>query len=226
MARFTPLDVSLDELRGRVRLGLLVLDGVTVRESDPELDAEVEACCRELRDRYGALRSAEVPGVADARELYKALGLDPTKTRPSNEALLRRALKGEALHRVNTLVDALNLCSLRAQLPFGLYDLERVEPPIVLRRGRAGEAYEGIRKGAVNVADRPVLVDARGPFGNPSSDSARSMIRLETRRALVTVYAPAGYSSARLAGVLDATDRMLRRFAGGETVDRRMLPDA
>ena len=222
-----PLSLSIDpELRGRVRLGLLVLDGVAMREADPGLDAEVDAYCRELRQRYGAARSAEVPGAADARELYKALGLDPTKTRPSSEALLRRALKGEALYRVNTLVDALNLCSLRAQLPFGLYDLERVEPPIVLRRGQAGEAYGGIRKGAVNVADRPVLADARGPFGNPSSDSARTMIRPETRKALVTVYAPAGYSLARLAGVLDATDQTLRSFAGGQTVERSMLPDA
>ena len=121
-----------------------------------------------------------MPGAADARALYKALGLDPTKTRPSNEALLRRVLKGEALYRVNTLVDALNLCSLRAQLPFGLYDLDRVEPPVVLRRGAPGESYEGIRKGAVNVEGRPVLVDAHGPFGNPTSDSARTMITLAT----------------------------------------------
>src|ERR1051325_4674976 len=83
-----------------------------------------------------------------------ALDLDPTKVRPSNEALLRRLLKGEALFPVNTLVDALNLCSLRAQLPFGLYDLDRVEPPVVLRRGAPGESYEGIRKGAVHVEGR------------------------------------------------------------------------
>jgi DNA/RNA-binding domain of Phe-tRNA-synthetase-like protein len=167
-----------------------------------------------------------VPGVEEARALYKALGLDPTKTRPSNEALLRRALKGEALYRVNTLVDALNLCSLRAQLPFGLYDLGHVEPPVVLRRGRSGEAYEGIRKGTVNVEGRPVLVDSLGPFGNPSSDSARTMIRPETQRALVTLYAPAGYGLARLAGVLDATEAALTRFAGGRSVERGVLPDA
>ena len=223
----TSLSVSVDpELERRVRLGLLLLDGVSVREADPALDAEVEACCHELRQRYGAQRSAEVPGAADARALYKALGLDPTKTRPSNEALLRRALKGETLYRINTLVDALNLCSLRLQLPFGLYDFERVEPPVVLRRGRAGEGYEGIRKGAVSVDGRPVLVDARGPFGNPSSDSARTMIRPETRRALVTVYAPADYSVVRLAGVLDSAAETLTRFSGGQAVERRMLPDA
>jgi DNA/RNA-binding domain of Phe-tRNA-synthetase-like protein len=212
------------ELAGRVRLGVLVLAGVTVREADDAVAAEIEAYGRELRGRYGALASGDVPGAADARTLYKALGLDPTKTRPSNEALLRRVLKGESLYRVNTLVDALNLCSLRYQLPFGLYDRARVVPPVLLRRGVTGESYEGIRKGAVHVEGRPVLSDALGPFGNPSSDSARTMITLETGDALVTVYAPAAYSARRLDDVLDGTGATLTRFCGGRAVERSLLP--
>lgn len=89
-----------------MRLGVLVLEGVAVREADDVLAADVGAYCGELRSRYGDAKSAEVPGSADARTLFKALGLDPTKTRPSNEALLRRVLKGEPLYRINTLVDA------------------------------------------------------------------------------------------------------------------------
>lgn len=212
------------ELQGRLRLGLLTLEGVSVRGADPALHAEVDGLCASLRQRYGEGRSSEVPGAADARTLYKALGIDPTKTRPSNEALLRRALKGETLYRINTLVDALNLCSLREQLPFGLYDADRIEPPVVLRKGASGEAYEGIRKGPVNVEGRPVLVDARGPFGNPTSDSLRTSISLETRHALVIAYAPAGYASARLDRVLDATVETLTRFCGGTLSERRMLP--
>lgn len=202
-------------LQGRVRVGLLVLEGVTVRDADPGLAAEIAAYGEEVRRRYPDARSAEVPGAADARTLYKDLGLDPTKVRPSNEALLRRVLKGEALYTVNTLVDALNLCSLRAQLPFGLYDLDHVEPPVVLRRGEPGETYEGIRKGPVNVEGRPVLVDARGPFGNPTSDSARTMITTATRRALVVVYAPRTSTEARLARVVDETAATLVRHCGG-----------
>jgi DNA/RNA-binding domain of Phe-tRNA-synthetase-like protein len=212
------------DLAGRVRVGLLVLEGVSVRESALALDAEVDRSCASFRERYGEGKSSEVPGAADARTLYKALGIDPTKTRPSNEALLRRALKGETLYRINTLVDALNLVSLREQLPFGLYDLDRVRPPVVLRKGMAGEGYEGIRKGFVNVEARPVLVDLEGPFGNPTSDSARTMITLEARNALVVAYAPAGYSLGRLNAVLDATEETLRRFCGGQVGDRRTLP--
>lgn len=211
------------ELAGRVRLGLLVLEGVTVREGDPVLVAEVDGYCAELRAKYGDGKSAEVPGAADARTLYKALGLDPTKYRPSSEALLRRALKGEALYRINTLVDALNLSSLRFQLPFGLYDLARVEPPVVLRKGTAGESYEGIRKGPVHVEGRPVLVDAQGPFGNPTSDSARTMITLDAKTALVVAYAPAGYGSPRLGQVLDGTALTLTRHCSGHETQRQIL---
>jgi DNA/RNA-binding domain of Phe-tRNA-synthetase-like protein len=207
-------------LAGRVRLGVLVIEGVGVRESDPALAAEVDAACAALRTRYGEGKSSEVAGTQDARTLYKAIGIDPTKTRPSNEALLRRALKGETLYRVNTLVDALNLVSLREQLPFGLYDLDRVRPPVVLRQGRGGEAYEGIRKGPVNVGGRPVLVDAEGPFGNPTSDSLRTCITLATTRCLVVCYAPAGYPAARLDGVLDRTAATLTKACGGATTGR------
>ena len=211
------------EIAGRVRLGLLVLEGVTVREGDPALVAEVDGYCAELRAKYGEGKSAEVPGAADARTFYKAVGLDPTKYRPSNEALLRRALKGEALYRINTLVDALNLSSLRFQLPFGLYDLAHVEPPVTLRKGVAGESYEGIRKGPVHVEGRPVLVDAKGPFGNPTSDSARTMITLEAKTALVVAYAPAAYSITRLGQVLDGTAETLTRHCGGRETARQIV---
>jgi DNA/RNA-binding domain of Phe-tRNA-synthetase-like protein len=219
------IDASIaPEIAGRVRLGLLALDGLEVRAESPALLEEIAAEARRLRERYTGAKSAEVPGAADARSLYKALGLDPTKTRPSNEALLRRVLKGEDLYRVNTLVDALNLVSLRHQLPFGLYDLARVHPPIVLRKGTAGEAYEGIRKGPVHAFGRPVLVDTEGPFGNPTSDSARTMITLATRAALVVVYAPSGFASARLAAVMDDTAATLLRSSGGALRESRTLP--
>jgi DNA/RNA-binding domain of Phe-tRNA-synthetase-like protein len=218
------MEISIDAgLRARVRLGVLTLDGVSVREGDPALVAEVDGACAGLRTRYAGIPSGDVPGVEDARGLYKALGIDPTKTRPSNEALLRRALKGEALYRINSLVDALNLASLQTQLPFGLYDLAKLEAPVVLRRGAPGEGYEGIRKGAVNVEGRPVLVDARGPFGNPTSDSARTCISLETTRALVVLYAPAAISDRRMGEVLDTTEGLLTRFCGGARTHRAFV---
>jgi DNA/RNA-binding domain of Phe-tRNA-synthetase-like protein len=139
--------LSLDAgLSGKVRLGVFVLDGVKVRDRDPALDAEVDGHCAELRTRHAGATSGEVPGIEDARGLYKSLGIDPTKTRPSNEALLRRVRKGDTLPRINSIVDVCNWCSLELQLPYGLYDLAHVSGPVELRLGHDGESYAGIRR--------------------------------------------------------------------------------
>jgi DNA/RNA-binding domain of Phe-tRNA-synthetase-like protein len=205
-------------------MGLAVMEPVTVREADAALVGELRAAARELRERHSGRPASEVEGVSEARALYRALGLDPTRTRPSNEALLRRVLKGEPLQRVNALVDAVNLVSLRRQLPFGLYDLARVEPPVELRLGREGESYPGIRKGEIHVAGRPVLADARGPFGNPSADSERTRIRQETSRALLIAYAPARLPPEALAAAVADAVSAVARHCGGEPVERRLLP--
>ena len=168
------------DVLGRVRVGLLVLEGVSVREGDAALDAEVDRVCASFRERYGDGKSSEVPGAADARTLYKALGLDPTKTRPSNEALLRRALKGETLYRINTLVDALNLVSLREQLPFGLYDLGPGHGPrSLLRKGTAGEGLRGHPQGD---GERRGPARARGRGGRLRQPLVRLAAHLDHAR--------------------------------------------
>ena len=105
-------------------------------------------------------------------------------------------MRGESLPRVNSLVDVINWCSVETQLPFGLYDAARIVGPVVLRLGRAGESYPGIRKDEVHVEGRLVLSDDEGPFGNPSSDSERTKVTESTTSALVVVFAPAGLDRA------------------------------
>lgn len=150
--------------------------------------------------------------TSSVRSMYKRVGLDPTKHRPSSEALLRRVKKGEPLPRVNSLVDVINWCSVESQLPFGLYDAARIVGPIVLRLGRAGESYPGIRKDEVHVEGRLVLADDEGPFGNPSSDSERTKVTEATTRALVVVFAPAGLAAAIANHALALTIDRVNRF--------------
>ena len=176
-------------LASRLRVGSFTLESVSTGERPPSLDAELT----ELENRYRLLwatpsdaHEAEQP----ARKLYHALGIDPSKTRPSSEALLRRVLQGKGLYRINAIVDAANLASLALLLPVGLYDTARIRPPVTLRIGGEGEGYEGIRKDRVHVAGRPVLVDADGPFGNPTSDSLRTCVTPETRSVWFVLFAP------------------------------------
>ena len=158
-----------------VRLGALVIEQTANTAADARLDAPLAAAEAAVR--------AHPPEESQAvRAMYRRIGLDPTKTRPSSEALLRRVRKGDHLPRINTLVDICNWCSLEFQLPYGLYDVSALQPPVVLRIGQEGESYPGIRKDVVNVADRLTLADQAGPFGNPTSDSARTMVTEATSR--------------------------------------------
>lgn len=214
MTATPPLSVD-PTLAAKLQLGLVALDGLTVRERDPELSARLDEAAAEWRARVGAGAIGALPGVQLTRALYHAFGMDPTKRRPSSEALLRRALKGQPLPQVNTLVDVNNLISLRYLLPIGLYDLDRVAGPIVARLGRAGEPYEAIGREQFSVDGRLVLADDRGPFGSPTSDSTRTMITPATRRALAVLFTPPAWPRADLQRALEEFAAEARRYNGG-----------
>ena len=193
------------DLSSIVRPGVVWLEGAVVVESDPRLDGPLDEAERDVRAR-------PPDEIAAVRTMYKRVGIDPTKRRPSSEALLRRVLKGEALPRINSMVDVCNWCSLEFQVPYGLYDAAHIQGDVVLRRGLAGESYPGIRKDEVHVEGRITLADALGPFGNPTSDSARTMVTTATTNALVVVFAPWELAPARLERILDVTASRMREF--------------
>ena len=140
-----------------------------------------------------AARSGNVGDVARARSLYRRFGLDPTRVRPSSEALLRRLRKGEPLPRINSLVDVANVMSVQLQVPVGLYDLGNVRgDELSIKLGAENEGYAGIGKQRVSVDGRICVADAEGPCGNPSSDSARTMITTATERAAWIYFLPLG----------------------------------
>ena len=203
------------DLASIVRAGVLWLDGAIVVDREPRLSAPLAAA-------EAAVRTNPPAEVTSVRTMYKRVGLDPTKTRPSSEALLRRVRKGDTLPRINSMVDVCNWCSLEFQLPYGLYDASKIDGDVELRIGRAGESYAGIRKDEVHVDGRIALADAVGPFGNPTSDSARTMVTAATTRALLVVFAPRDVDTRRLTQVLDATSSRMREFTGCTETTRSM----
>ena len=200
---------SLDpQLASIVRPGVIWWGGATVVLHEHALDpllAEAEA----------RVRISPPAESAAVRTMYKKVGIDPTKTRPSNEALLRRVRKGDAIPRINSAVDIVNWCSLEFQLPYGLYDASKIEGAVTMRLGREGEKYAGIRKDEVNVGGRITVADDRGPFGNPTSDSARTMVTPETTELLVVIYAPTEIPKPQLERVVTATAERFQQICGG-----------
>lgn len=206
------LSLTMDEaLRGALALGLLQADDIRLEPVPAAFDRECVEVCARIESQNAGRPPAEIAGVAETRALFHRLGVDPTKTRPSSEALLRRVVQGKGLPRVNLAVDVCNLCSLEHQLPLGLYDRQNVHGTVQARAGQEGEGYAGIRKQRVNLAGRLLLADDEGPFGAPTSDSERTSVRETTTRLLVVVFCPVERAEQQLSAMLEQlTDRLTR----------------
>lgn len=131
------------------------------------------------------------PTVAALRRLYRQAGCDPTRYRPSSEALLRRLLKGEELPEIHPLVDLNNCLSAELAVPACVMDVRYLSPPFVFRAGRPGEAYESLR-GPFNLEGKPLLVDEQGPCDTPITGGERVKVRDDSRDVWLVAYTPAG----------------------------------
>ncbi len=130
----------------------------------------------------------QLPGIEATRRVYRACGKDPSRYRPSSEALIRRILQGKELYQINTLVDLINLASIAYGYSIGGFDADKfVGDTLTLGVGRQGEPYEGIGRGAINIAGMPVYRDEKGGVGTPTSDHERTKITLSTTHVLVLV---------------------------------------
>jgi len=192
-------------VRCELDIELVTLDLYELEVTEPREDFELE-----VKRATQAVRTGEVGDSAPARALYRRFGIDPTRVRPSSEALLRRIKTGEALPRINSLVDVANALSVQLQVPVGLYDLGKVRgDELVVRLGAEGESYNGIGKERVNVAGRICVADAEGPCGNPTSDSARTMITTDTERAAWIYFLPVSDE------MIDRTAELIAVFGRG-----------
>ena len=160
-----------------------------VQPSSPELLDAFEAAVRELAGQYEMSAIAKNPRIAATRQAYKALGKSPQEYRNAAEAMLRRVVKNTGLYHINNIVEINNLISITSGYSIGSYDAGGLTPPIALRRAEDGAHYGGIGKGSINIEHLPVLYDALGPFGNPTSDSRRAMIQEGEQEIISVLYA-------------------------------------
>jgi DNA/RNA-binding domain of Phe-tRNA-synthetase-like protein len=204
-----------------MQIGAIEVEGARVTKERIAFE-KLQDCAADYRTKY-AEQGSSSPGAAAgldvARKLFRALGMDPTKTRPASEALLRRAIKGQAMFCVNTLVDVVNWCSLESLLPICVYDRDRISGPIVARPGEDDETYRALTGKDVNLRGRYVLADGVGPFGNPVTDSLRTAISEDTVNALAIVFAPVEYDSGELMSRARTTADRIVELCGGQVAE-------
>ena len=173
---------------------------------------EIDAFTRELQATETVDSIKQQTAIVATREAYRACGKDPSRYRPSAEALRRRLLRGLDLYQIDTLVDLINLVSLRTGYSIGGFDADKIQGNhLCLGIGKADEAFEGIGRGPLNIEGLPVYRDAIGGIGTPTSDHERTKMGLGTTHILALIN---GYSGKQgLQEAAEMTLDLLKKYA-------------
>lgn len=172
-----------------------------------------------LGEQYKATLTTEslkqMSGIEATRRVYRACGKDPSRYRPASEALIRRMLQGKELYQINTLVDLINLASIKFGYSIGGFDADKfVGDTLTLGVGRANEPYEGIGRGIINIEGLPVYRDAQGGVGTPTSDNERTKIVSDTTHLLILINGYDGNETQVRANADFLLDRLQRYCSG------------
>src|SRR5215469_5087820 len=212
----------LIELPG-VKLGVVEADEVTVVLVNEALARQMDEVCERKRGELTMEGLAELEAVRGVRRMFRGWGMDPSKYRPSSEALLRRVVQGKGLYNISNIVDLTNLGSIETAWPYGVYNREAISGEIALRLGAAGEKYEGIGRRVWHLEGRPVLADADGPFGSPISDSTRTQVRDGVSQVLTVIYAPAGAAVGEVEQSVQKQAHRLKFHAEAQAVRTNLI---
>lgn len=201
-------------------VGACVETYVTNTPYSEGLWTEIHQLENEFRATLTTETLKQLPGIAATRRVYRACGKDPSRYRPASEALIRRMLQGKELYQIDTLVDLVNLASIRFGYSIGGFDADCfVGDTLTLGVGKAGEPYEGIGRGTINIEGLPVYRDAVGGVGTPTSDHERTKMTLATTHLVVLINGYDG-DEERVRATAEYILRLTEQYCGGH--DGRM----
>ena len=177
---------------------------------------EIDAMGNKYRSTLTTESLKQLSGIAATRRVYRTCGKDPSRYRPASEALIRRQLTNKSLYQIDTLVDLTNLASIAYGYSIGGFDADKFDgDTLTLGIGRAGEPYEGISRGMINIEGLPVYRDATGGVGTPTSDNERTKITLETTHLVVLINGYDG-NEANVKANAEYIQELLRKYCNSD----------
>ncbi len=172
-----------------------------------EIEKEIEL----IKSNYRLEQINQRSCIAATRKVYKTLGKDPNRYRPSAEALCRRIVRDIPLYRVSTLVDLINLVSIRSGFSIGGFDCDKIQGDVELGVCTSDDEFEAIGRGSLNVEGLPLYRDRVGGIGTPTSDNERTKISIGTTRLLMIINNYGGVYDLQTA--VDDSLKLLQKYA-------------
>lgn len=207
-----------DELKQIIpdfKIGVVHYQDIVVADSPQMLKGRLRLFQESLYFDYADKKVTEIPAINEWRTLFKTVGTDPSRYRPSNEALYRRVQKQQFLHTVNSAVDLNNFLSLQYQIPLGIYDVKHVIGDVKIKIGMDHDSYVAINEREVSLHHKIHSADQQGPFGSPFVDSKRTAVTSSTIEALHLIYLQPSQHDEKSLELLQALSNMFTQIHGG-----------
>ena len=214
---------SIASLLPHVVIGLLQCKVSNTSYND-ELWTDIEDYSKQFKQTYQLADINQRETIAATREAYRKTGKEPNRYRPSAEALCRRLVKGESLYRISTMVDCINLISVKTGYSIGGFDRDSIiGNSLELGIGQAGEEFYAIGRGLLNIEGLPVYRDEKGPIGTPTSDHERTKISLNTHHLVLIVNGFDG-SITSVQQTLDFSRELLLKYTNASNISEKIVP--
>lgn len=196
-----------------------IIKGVTVERVNPQIEELKSKIIDKVKRSYQIEKLKDNPVVRAYRDFYWKLDIDPTKTRPSGEALLRRTLRGKPLPTISTIVDAYNLASLKTIIPLSGFDLKLLNPPLQIRFSKGNEEFYGIgmttpiklKNNMLVLADKTRILCIY-----PHRDADATKITLNTREVVIIGYGAPGIIENKLKNAVETAIQFIKKVSGGK----------
>lgn len=209
-----------------LKCGYIILEA-EVKESSKELKSLIFEESKKLRDKM-KVEGLENDKIAKAyRKLWWDFKIDPTKLRPSGEALIRRILLGKELYLINNVVDCFNLTSIQTGLSIGAHDIEKLTGNITIRLAKRGEKFIAIgSKGEMILNGNELIVsDDKKVLDLAYSTSSCELTKItdKTKKIILTVYAPKEISVDYISECLEKLISYLVKFSNANIIERGVV---
>jgi len=198
---------------------ILYFKGVDIQPNDPMLEEYKTKIYQEIQEKWTLDDLREYPQFRAYRDFFWKLGIDPTKTRPAAEALIRRILRGNSLYKINTFVDTYNLVSMKAAIPIASFDDYTLNDDLYMREAEPGEEFLGIamkhprflRGGEVIIEDGEQLVAIY-----PYRDADATKVTLATQDVKMLICGAPSVEDEALLSTAELAEEIITKFCGGE----------
>lgn len=198
------------------KLGVIEYTAISVSESPQMLKGRMrlfqESIFFEMEDK----KVQDLKPIGEWRSIFKKLGTDPGRYRPSSEALYRRIQKQQYLEPIHSAVDLNTFFSLQHQIPFGIYDADKLSGKIEIRVGKEADVYMAINGRDVSMNGKMLSSDDTGAFGSPYVDSKRTAVTEETTNALHLIYLQPSMDDENADEMLSSLTKMFIQIHGGD----------